>query len=204
MCSRYGLLLLVSLFVLATARAADVSIRVVDSGGRPLADAVVYLRGGAAGTITAPGLVTIDQKNKQFVPQITVVAVGTAVTFPNSDQIRHSVYSFSPAKSFTIKLYAGKPPSPVVFDHEGIIVLGCNIHDQMAAWLAVVDTPIFGKTDVNGTLVFHGVRPASYDLAAWYPGMDSGPLTQVLAVGSQDSLSRDLRLPVRPLGSSDP
>ena len=91
-----------------------------------------------------------------------------------------------------------------MFDHEGIIVLGCNIHDQMAAWLAVVDTPIFGKTDVNGTLVLHGVRPASYDLAAWYPGMDSGPLTQVLAVGSQDSLSRDLRLPVRPLGSSDP
>ena len=198
---RFVLLVLGALLELATARAADVSIRVVDSSGRPLADAVVYLRGGAAGTITTPGQVTIDQKNKQFVPQIAVVAVGTAVTFPNSDQIRHSVYSFSPAKSFTIKLYAGKPPAPVVFDHEGIIVLGCNIHDQMAAWLAVVDTPIFGKTDVSGTIVFHGVRPASYELDAWYPGMDSGPQTQALAVGSQDSLSRDLRLPVRPIGS---
>jgi plastocyanin len=186
---------------LPAARAADLAVRVLDSAGRPLPEAVVYLRGPAAGSAPPPGTATIDQKNKQFVPRVTVIPVGTVVTFPNSDQIRHSVYSFSPAKSFTIKLYAGKPQSPVVFDHEGVVVLGCNIHDQMAAWVVVVDTPILGKTDSTGSVIFRGVRQASYELNAWYPGMESGPLVQAVLAGSQDLAPRDVRLPVDGPGS---
>lgn len=189
---------------LSAARAADLTVRVFDSSGRPLPEAVVYLRGPAAGSVPPPAQVTIDQKNKQFVPKITVITVGTAVTFPNSDQIRHSVYSFSEAKTFTIKLYAGKPKSPVVFDREGIVALGCNIHDQMAASVVVVDTPIFGKTDSSGAIVFRGIRQASYELNAWYPGMESGPLVQTLSAGGQGPPQLDVRLPVDSPGSPSP
>ena len=63
------------------------------------------------------------------------------MSFPNFDTVRHHVYSFSPAKTFELKLYAGVPNTPVVFDKPGIAVLGCNIHDNMAAWVVVADTP---------------------------------------------------------------
>ena len=202
MASRILPLVVLAAAFISRALAADITVKVSDAAGHPLPEAVVYLRGAGVAAVGAPAQVTIDQKNKQFAPQISVVSVGTAVAFPNSDQIRHSVYSFSPAKPFTIKLYAGKPPAPVVFDHEGIVVLGCNIHDAMAAWVAVVDTPLFGKTDSSGVLVLHGVRPASYELAAWYPGMESGPQTQTMAVTGVDAVSREVRLPVSPLGNA--
>ena len=88
------------------------------------------------------GGVQIAQAKRQFSPRVTVVTVGTPVTFPNFDTVRHHVYSFSPVKTFELKLYAGVPNAPVVFDKPGIAVLGCNIHDQMAAWVVVVDTPL--------------------------------------------------------------
>ncbi len=83
-------------------------------------------------------------------PRVTVVRTGTAVTFPNSDHIRHQVYSFSHAKIFTLKLYAGSPQHAVVFDQPGLVVLGCNIHDRMVAFVGVVDSPYFAKTDGFG------------------------------------------------------
>ena len=77
--------------------------------------------------------------------------------FPNSDNVRHQVYSFSPAKRFQLPLYAGTPAAPVVFDRPGVVAIGCNIHDQMSAYLVVVDMPYFARDrDGNG-----GARLAS-------------------------------------------
>ena len=61
--------------------------------------------------------VVIDQLDKRFVPRVSVVRTGTAITFPNSDRIRHQVYSFSAAKTFSLKLYAGAPQTPVISFH---------------------------------------------------------------------------------------
>src|SRR5204863_937520 len=92
----------------------------------------------------------VAQKDKTFIPFVTVVQTGTPVQFPNQDPIRHHVYSFSPPKPFEIKLYAGTPVAPIVFDKPGEVVLGCNIHDHMLAYIYVVDTPYFGKTGKDG------------------------------------------------------
>ena len=99
--------------------------------------------------------------NKHFVPRVSVVRTGTAITFPNSDHIRHQVYSFSPAKAFTLKLYAGSPKTPVMFDHPGLVVLGCNIHDNMVAFMGVVDSPYFAKTDGLGNCHRRAFPPAA-------------------------------------------
>ena len=88
----------------------------------------------------------LDQKNRMFVPHVLPIQTGTAVTFPNSDNVRHQVYSFSPAKKFQLPLYAGTPAAPVVFDKPGVVTVGCNIHDQMSAYIVVVDTPYFALT----------------------------------------------------------
>ena len=127
--------LLASLFVLAPALAhaqtAGITASVVDARGRPVADAVVVAMpaDGVVHLSEHPRGGVVDQVDKEFVPKVVAVLVGTAVTFPNKDNVRHHVYSFSPAKRFELPLYAGVPAQPVVFDKPGVVVLGCNIHD---------------------------------------------------------------------------
>jgi hypothetical protein len=103
------------------------------------------------------------------VPYVTVIQTGTTVTFPNRDPILHHVYSFSPAKPFEIKLYTGKSPVEVVFDKPGVVTLGCNIHDWMIGYIAVVPTPWFAKTDAAGTAIIRDLPPGAYDIQAWHP-----------------------------------
>ena len=154
------------------ALAARLTVQVNDGANRPLGDAVVYLESPAARAAVKPATgVEISQVDKRFQPVITVVPVGTAVSFPNRDTVRHHVYSLSPVKPFEIKLYIGTPAAPVVFDKPGVAVLGCNIHDTMAAWTVIVETPWYGKTDANGRLVLDNVPPGSYRLRTWHASL---------------------------------
>ena len=131
----------------AVAQAATVQIEVQDAAARPLGDAVVFLDSAEARRQVRPlaGLELAQQK-KQFLPQVLVVPLGSEVHFPNHDTVRHHVYSFSQAKKFELKLYSGTPANPVLFDRPGVVVLGCNIHDQMVGWILVVDTPYYAQT----------------------------------------------------------
>jgi hypothetical protein len=135
---------------------------------------------------------------RSFDPLVTVVPVGTAVSFPNRDRVRHHVYSFSPVKKFEIKLYVGTPAAPVVFDQPGIAVLGCNIHDQMNAWVVVVPTPWYGKTGADGTLRLNPA-PGTYRLRFWHAALPVGApaADQPLTVAASNA-RQTLRLPVEP------
>ena len=157
------------------ASAGPVEVRVTHGDGSPLAGAVVFLepRDGRPPITPAQG-VEIAQIDKRFVPEVTVIPVGTAVSFPNRDTVRHHVYSFSPAKRFEIKLYVGTPASPVPFDQPGVAVLGCNIHDTMAAWVVIVDTPWYGRTGADGRLALASVPAGRYRLRTWHQGLPVG------------------------------
>jgi plastocyanin len=150
------------------ALAGMVTVNVATPSGAAAADAVIVLEPLDATPPMHREAAVIDQINKRFAPRVSVVRTGTAITFPNSDRIRHQVYSFSPAKTFSLKLYAGSPNTPVIFDHPGIVVLGCNIHDSMVAFVAVVDSPYFAKTTDAGTVSL-SLPAGRYRLLAWHP-----------------------------------
>ena len=175
------------------AQAATVTIQLQDATGKPLTDAVAYLESAQAsralGAAKPANLVEIAQIAKQFNPRVSVVPVGSMVNFPNKDAVRHHVYSFSPAKTFELKLYSGTPTSPVQFDKAGVAVVGCNIHDNMVAWVVVVDTPYFGHSAKAGPLVLNNVPAGSYRLRVWHPGLAVGAfaLEQALVVESADA-----------------
>lgn len=155
--------------------AAAVSILVVDAAGNPVPDAVVSLRGGQAAS-RSDGEAVMDQVDKQFVPRVLPVKVGTSVSFPNGDDIRHHVYSFSPSKTFEIRLYSGTPRDPVVFDEPGVVTLGCNIHDWMVGFVVVVDSEVFAKTGLDGTADL-ALEAGRHTLEVWHPwltGMGAG------------------------------
>jgi plastocyanin len=152
-----------------------VQIQTQDEQGKPLADAIVFLESREAKQLTKPlAAAEISQVGRQFVPAVLVVPTGTPVTFPNRDTVRHHVYSFSPAKKFELKLFAGTPANPVVFDKPGVVVLGCNIHDNMAAWVLVVDTPYYGRSDATGLSLLSDVPPGNYRLRVWHSRLPVG------------------------------
>src|SRR3954470_11850981 len=164
--------------------AGSLSVAVKDANGGPVSDAVVYAEGGNSGS--AKRQAVIDQRDKQFVPYVSAVQVGTAVLFPNKDNIRHHVYSFSPAKKFELPLYAGIPAEPVVFDKPGFVTLGCNIHDWMIAYVAVLPTPYFQVTGKEGRAALKDLPAGQYTVQVWQPSLKGAPeqLAQHLELGS--------------------
>jgi plastocyanin len=156
---------------LALGQNADIAVRVVDAKGVPVADAVVVAvpSDGELRLPARPREAVIDQVDKEFTPRVTAILVGTAVTFPNKDDVRHQVYSFSPAKRFELPLYAGVPAQPIVFDKPGVVVLGCNIHDWMVGYVYVSESPYFAKTGKDGKAVIAELPPREYVLRVWQP-----------------------------------
>ncbi len=156
--------------------AATLTVLMQQGDGRPVADAVVTLKGPAA----APAGIRkadMDQRGQRFAPHVLAVHTGTQVRFPNSDNIRHQVYSFSAAKRFELRLYEGTPTDPLLFDKPGVVVLGCNIHDWMLGYIYVTDDPRFGVSDAQGQVRLEDLPPGDYHATLWHPQLaDMQPL----------------------------
>lgn len=178
----------------ASALAAPLELQFVGVDGRPVAGAVVTLRSSDASRPAArPVAGRIDQVDLEFVPHVLVVPVGSSITFPNRDKVSHQVYSFSPAKRFQLPLYRGTP-EPQSFERAGVVTLGCNIHDQMRAYVYVVDAQYFGRTDADGRWSAADVEPGQYEIEIWHPRsrVQKPVLEQRVMVGA-DGASLQLR-----------
>jgi plastocyanin len=170
LCRRAMQLAVLGLICANSAFAVPVNLTVNDKNGIPAADTIVVFDPLDTAPPSGHNTAIIDQVNKLFVPRVSVMRTGTSVAFPNSDRIRHQVYSFSPPHPFTLKLYAGSPRTDVVFDKPGMIILGCNIHDSMVAFIAVVDSPYFTKIPASGKSEVD-VPAGRYRLRVWNPNM---------------------------------
>ena len=181
------------------ASAAEVSAIIKDAEGKPVNDGVVLAYPAKGGAVAAKaGSATIDQIDNEFVPRVMPVRAGTSVRFPNKDNTRHQVYSFSAAKKFELPLYAGKPASPVVFDKPGVVTLGCNIHDWMLGYIYVADTPYFGKTDAEGKATIGNLPPGDYTLKAWHPRMIDTEESTARRVSTADAKEAAWTLKLKP------
>jgi plastocyanin len=171
--------------------AAPLTVRVVDATGRPVRDAVVtlYPSGTAAHPARAGGRFVVAQQNLQFKPFLTIVPVGSDVSFPNLDPTKHHVYSFSPAKKFELKLFAKDQSRTVHFDHAGVVALGCNIHDQMSAFIFVTDTAWTARTNAQGLAAFGDAPNAPARVTVWHPYLHApgGQLRQTVATAQRQA-----------------
>lgn len=173
----FGVMLILALCCTARLDAAGITGQISDSAGQPVQDAVLSLTplypvsSDPAGVApaSAPRQAVMDQWGKQFIPYVLAVQVGTYVQFPNRDNIRHHVYSFSPAKRFELKLYAAGASQPVLFDTPGVVALGCNIHDWMQAYIYVLETPYFATSDAQGHARVESLPAGAYRAEVWHP-----------------------------------
>ena len=193
-----GLILIAGgLGLTAPLAAAPLAVRVVDASGRPVRDAVVtlYPAGNAARAPRASGRFVVSQKNIQFHPFLTILPVGADVSFPNFDPTKHHVYSFSPAKRFELKLFARDQSRTVHFEKAGVVALGCNIHDQMSAFIVVTDSAWTARTNGQGIAAFADAPNAPGRLTVWHPYLRApGGLVQQGVAASQRSASFSIRL----------
>ncbi|EIJ42899.1 hypothetical protein BegalDRAFT_2033 [Beggiatoa alba B18LD] len=150
--------------------AASLTVQVTEQTGKPVQGAVIEIVSPTGAFPKPPIFISIiDQINKEFVPNITVVPVNTPIKFPNKDNIHHHVYSFSTAKPFELPLYEGTPTDPIIFDKTGIITLGCNIHDWMLGYIYVAASDKFTQTSADGTATLADIPAGNYTLKVWHP-----------------------------------
>jgi plastocyanin len=183
----------------ATAGAVGVVVQVTDAAGKPVENAVVYAEADGGQALPAPKKSgEISQKGLKFNPLVSVIQTGSMVYFPNNDKVRHHIYSFSPAHKFDQKLYSGTTAEPQTFEKAGVVVLGCNIHDKMLAYVRVVDTPYFAKTDASGAATVEA--PAGkYMLKAWHADMTGNqqPLEQPVTVKADGNMNASFKLTLK-------
>lgn len=193
---------ILALVCAATARAGELRVLVKDHRGKLIADAVVLAVPAEARNALhgKPAAEAVDQVDKEFVPYVKPIYIGSTVRFPNSDRIRHQVYSFSPAKKFELPLYGGQNAPPVVFDTAGVVVLGCNIHDWMIGYIYVSETPFFAKTDAAGTAVIADLPAGEYTVRIWHPNQVHAEETtsRHLTLTADDTSSAEWQLDLKP------
>jgi plastocyanin len=203
----YKLLFLI--FVCGTSLAQSVTVKITSNKDKPVNQVVVYLEPTIEKDFPAPADIAImDQINSQFVPNILVVQSGTLVSFPNSDSIKHHVYSFSKPKTFELQLYKGLKAEPLTFGSKGEVELGCNVHDWMLGYIFIVDTPYFKQTDETGTVSLEA-PDGDYIVKIWHPRIqDAAELLErnvslAQAVKIEFNLSADLLTDLSSLSSEE-
>lgn len=164
---KFAIFYLFSMYCSSVVTATEFSVKVVDQNGNPLADAAVETNAKA---VSGPvdEIAVIDQINKRFVPKVIAVQKGQRVTFPNKDNIRHHVYSFSPIRQFSTELYADVPGEPILFDNAGIATLGCNIHDSMVGYIFVSEWSNVDTSNADGMVYFSTEHTPSF-VNVWHP-----------------------------------
>lgn len=144
--------------------AADV-VGTVTDGRRPLPDVVVWLEGDER---SKPMRKTLTQKNKIFEPHVMVVTKGSTIDFPNEDYIFHNVFAEYNATKFDLGMYPHGQTRSHRFDAVGTVSILCNMHAEMSAFVVIVDTPYFTKTDSKGRFRIPGVPSGHYSARAWH------------------------------------
>ena len=194
------------LLVLAAAPpawAADLAVRVGD-GRQLVADAVVSVfpaDGKARGAATpVPATATIDQRDLTFMPNVQVARPGGTAVFRNSDYTRHHVYSFSPAATFEMVLGPGERSARVPLEDSGVVAIGCNIHDQMIAWVYVSDAPWLARTGADGKAGFEGMPAGDYRVVVWHPRLEAGSqrVERRVTLGGSGGRTVDVSVRLRP------
>jgi len=162
------------------------------------ADVVVWLTPYQTHSPVVPGpSAHLLQKNKQFLPHVVAITMGTTVEFPNRDPFFHDVFSIYHGKPFDLGLYESGSSRKVAFTKPGVSYIFCNIHPQMSAIVIALETPYVASTDQAGAFAFNGVPEGRYRMEVWHERATPehlATLSRVLQVGPADVDLGSLRI----------
>ena len=114
-----------------------------------------------------PSHLTIDNRNCQFQPRVTVLTTGSSIEVVNSDPVVHTVHLYGPF-NLNASLGPGQSRALGTVKRVGTIAIKCDFHGWMQAFVGVDDHPFHAVSDVDGGFRIHSIPPGSYQLQAWH------------------------------------
>lgn len=128
----------------------------------------------------------MDQKNKIFTPSLLPILVGSTVDFPNTDDVRHSVYSRKKAATdFNLGQYDAGIVKRVKFDKVGVTHLACNIHTEMSAFIIACQNPYFAMTDKKGNFEIPDVPIGTWKLTFFHEKIKTATIDVTVDAGKK-------------------
>ncbi|MDB2373546.1 methylamine utilization protein [Psychrosphaera haliotis] len=196
----FSILLLLSSFSASAATSHKVDILVLSTNHQSVPNvgiSLIPINIPKTGYATAPEPQVVHQIDTQFSPHILMAQMGAEISFPNADNVKHHVYSFSEAKKFELRLYKEEKPEPIPFDKAGTVTLGCNIHDWMLGYVYVVDTPYFAKTNESGFVQLE-LPAGDYELRLHNPLLqfEDSEFVKVVKVSGTQNITMSLKQPL--------
>ncbi len=175
-------------------QAGTVQVTVTDRDGKPTQDVVVVLVHATVRNAPSalPKMAMVANEKMQFIPAVTVVALGAKVRFINNDPWDHHVRGAPAASLFanTPEAYAagksaggfelrlqgkeeGKPAKfqEIMMDKPGAqtaVTLGCFLHGSMRGSVYVSDSPWAGLTNAQGVVSFDNVPEGAVQVRVWH------------------------------------
>lgn len=172
---------------------ATISGKVTCRGVRDCSGAIVFIESLPGRSFPPTPNAVMDQLNLTFVPHVLAVVVGTKVTFPNSDEVRHNLFSPSPVKRFNLGTYPKGVSKYVVFDKPGVVELLCNVHADMGAYVVVTETPYSALVAKDGSYVLKGVPTGTYVVRAWREELKDQRQEVTVSGGTSQTVNFELR-----------
>jgi plastocyanin len=109
------------------------------------------------------------QINERFVPHVLAMTRGDSVRFTNEDDFYHNVFSVVSGDRFDLGRFASGEKTASPFDTPGVVVVRCEIHPRMKAYILVLETTAFVVPDSSGAFVFSVIPNGRHRVTAWHP-----------------------------------
>ena len=162
-------------------------------GPQRLNNVVVYIE-KVEGTFRPPEEAAVmDQKNLTFVPHVLPILIGTTVDFVNGDGVLHNLHAFLGRETlFNVAMPKFLKKKSMAFQREGVVLLLCDVHKEMSAYIVVLQNPFFAVTNERGEFVIKDIPPGSYTLRTWHEKLK--PQSRQVQLKEGDEVTVDFQL----------
>ena len=140
----------------------------------------------------ASGTLTLDNRKCQFAPHVAVLTAGSTVEATNSDPIFHTTHLYYGALSRNLALSTGEKASQFV-NRPGLIIVKCDIHGWMKAYVRVDSHPFHAVSDAAGRFEIRGIPAGSYTLEAWHESLGKQSIPVTVRGGATEKLEIQFR-----------
>jgi plastocyanin len=154
------------------------------------ANTIVYVKNAPhpAGNAKA----VMDQKGLVFVPRVLPIHQGTTVEFKNSDPTGHNVFTPDNEK-YDLGTWPAGQVRKYTFSKTGVYRQLCRVHDDMIAYIVVLDTRFFALSDKAGKFRIGGLPAGKYTVGVWHEKLVAADASVDVAAGKPTELNVTLR-----------
>lgn len=146
---------------------------------------------------------TLDNRDCRFVPHADVLTVGDTIEATNSDPILHNTHLYGamsanialPVKGMTVRRIAARA---------GMVIVKCDVHGWMQAFVRVDDHPFHAVTDAEGSFRIPDVPPGVYLVEFWHERLGWQRTRVRLEPGQTQRVEIEYSLAAAQTGGVDP